>query len=915
MVSNDDVKINPVLACVEKFLLPSVFTKHYENRTNNFEEKTKWDQVEELFLTPRFRLDQICYQVSVADHIRSMQTMYKDMEDEQYLGKELRQDISDKLPAKCLHEQIIQGQARIIALCRISYGEFSLETLRATLDIAHSYAQNGMWTQVKDQIENALFKLNSHLLSSAKKKEFERNSNLSQQSATRVFTVFKILRNHAIRHNGYISIDIVNEFVSELKKLSNDRIEMTEEFKLNEKSKKKIIDKLITSNCFHSTQFAIQLHEYFSTLKYNIYKKEDKNDNVTPSCESPELTSSSHPDRTWAWGDLVDFLRYDCSVMVEWINCTENWLLPQQRAALKLGFSQCDPLRRGTALHADDLGYFLNYYPSAAKVICNSMLSKKLLLIPTKISLQHDKQRNRIIGSVIAATTSKVPASGAVFGGSKNKNHKMTTKMKDFPDIDILEYKLPITWEELVSLLVMDETRDRNVIYHQHAQLLTLQGVHDVFCGKVTAAEEHLTNSLTLYKELGLDSGLMTCELYNSIAQMLIVKYRQSEDHKRGKVKRVALKWLATDSGRVALKEQILVTKRLYTEKTGNTLPPLDAEAKARHILLRRKVKEIREILAREGIESAVRMVDAASKYLIRSYEIVEATQSALHPAAGTGCLAIASVLSMACKYGDAREWLIRAIRNMEKQNPVPRRALAAAQLQLSQVMQKGGYSTAALEVVEKVANFYINNAKSYLSEMKDFAACLSQPLCLLQMDTPHTLPLLSKVYAKLKSSRDALQPYSDLATAFELLSQLTTSHASRGNKWRATDFADIAAGLAEMAFGKVSPEAGQTRREAGARCMAIGDYSRAAAHFRRSLCALELLHGGLDGRVLQGAALLHTALEAKNQLFSAAAFQQPAESEGGGLELVNAKASGRRPEEGQAWLRESELAAAAAVK
>jgi hypothetical protein len=76
--------------------------------------------------------------------------------------------------------------------------------------------------------------------------------------------------------------------------------------------------------------------------------------------------------------------------------------------------------------------------------------------------------------------------------------------------------------------------------------VLTLLGVCQIFSNKLPAAEENLKEALRQIEQLGMEMELTACELYNSIAQLMITKKRQWEAQRKGRVKREALDWLIT---------------------------------------------------------------------------------------------------------------------------------------------------------------------------------------------------------------------------------------------------------------------------------------------------------------------------------------------------------------------------------
>ena len=79
---------------------------------------------------PTTRLNNLLQEIVIADHIRTLQTIFRDNQDELNLGGEYR-DQSRKLTTKHLMDKIVEGRSRIISLCRLSFGDESIETLKA----------------------------------------------------------------------------------------------------------------------------------------------------------------------------------------------------------------------------------------------------------------------------------------------------------------------------------------------------------------------------------------------------------------------------------------------------------------------------------------------------------------------------------------------------------------------------------------------------------------------------------------------------------------------------------------------------------------------------------------------------------------------------------------------------------------
>ena len=105
--------------------------------------------------------------------------------------------------------------------------------------------------------------------------------------------------------------------------------------------------------------------------------------------------------------------------------------------------------------------------------------------------------------------------------------------------------------------------------------------------------------------------------------------------------------------------------------------------------------------------ESNALAVEAALKYLIRSYEILNSFYGVKHPSVSAASLAVASVFSAVNRLTETREWLGSTIHLMEGLNPSPDRAIAFARQQLANVLVKQNYQREAIDVLHLTTQFY----------------------------------------------------------------------------------------------------------------------------------------------------------------------------------------------------------------
>ena len=221
-----------------------------------------------------------------------------------------------------------------------------------------------------------------------------------------------------------------------------------------------------------------------------------------------------------------------------------------------------------------------------------------------------------------------------------------------------------------------------------------MTGVCQVFANKLNDAEDKMKEALRHLERLGMDMEVTACELYNSIAQMMIMKHRHWHAKKRARCKLEIERRLNTDTGQKEILEESKAIKRRAKEK-GIMMLKEDAIARARANLLKSGIK----FLSSTQQDPTIPSLQAAYRYLIRSHEILEKVHGPLHPCIGSACLAIASVQNVIGDLAEARDWLIKALRLMEKLNPPPMRAISFVQVQLSQVLGKQGHVQESIQV------------------------------------------------------------------------------------------------------------------------------------------------------------------------------------------------------------------------
>ena len=189
MAQCSTIPMESILFLIEQFLLPGADDRYLP---------VNMKKRRNICTCPTARLDHILYQVSLADYIRMTQIMYRDIEDDQCLAPELRVgDTTIKLPTKHLIQKISEGRSRILALSRCCYEENSIEILRALVDLTSSYALQGMWPQVNDNVAQIsyLLSLKDAVSDSDRERQRVREQN-SKRAAHKVNCCFKLLRSN-----------------------------------------------------------------------------------------------------------------------------------------------------------------------------------------------------------------------------------------------------------------------------------------------------------------------------------------------------------------------------------------------------------------------------------------------------------------------------------------------------------------------------------------------------------------------------------------------------------------------------------------------------------------------------------------------------------------------------------------------
>lgn len=665
------------LSRIELFLLPNP-----DQVTLDDAGAIKLPYEETTSTTPAKRLDQILFQVSLADYIRTIQTMYRDSYDEQKLASQLRADAANvSLPTKHLVSKIVEGRSRAVALLKMGYGETSVALLKGCIDLASSYALQGLWPQVEQKLTQA-----NETLRKISRVHNQQSSEAAQKlaiaAAERVSCVYSTLRTHTIRNNGQVLKTYVKEVMVALVQLPSHSEDQHDPLE-------------------HPSKFAAALHMFFTSFKernFTALKQSDFADSYfADGNRGPRREEKAEPPKSW--GNVVDFLRGgQCEPMNLWMEVLHGTLLPQDKAALALPFRMCDMQQREIA-HPMQLAQLLLSFPSAARVVNGTKLTKALSQIKVEVPLFLDARTGILLDFSQLALLGQQTTPGA----GRNPG------AAQLPPLQQVFYELPITKEEYLALHLLESRQSpESQLDLLKVQLYTLQGVCHIYTSDLDSAEEQLKKALNMLEKLGLEMEIIACELYNSIAQMMIMQHRKWIAGRKDRLRDEATAWLDTDEGQKEVKQQCKILKRQYSYKSV-PITTAELEMRAKDNAIKKRMNRL--AAEQDDTKEMNKTLEASYRYLVRSYEILENTHGPGHPSVGTACLAVASVQNILEDFEDTRTWLMKALKLMEKYVPLPHRAISFTQVQLSQVLSRLGHDDQARMVLSNAAMFHMSQA------------------------------------------------------------------------------------------------------------------------------------------------------------------------------------------------------------
>ena len=247
---------------------------------------------------------------------------------------------------------------------------------------------------------------------------------------------------------------------------------------------------------------------------------------------------SSPRKQSPSFGDLIDHLRRHCRVMRTLMLAVQRSIAPHSFAVLNMLLLAVDASKRGVLLPSQLLKE-LKVVSPATRLITGTGLAPWLTKLSTDVRVLVNT-RDQCISDVILGKTEYEP------------HHRR------------LSFTLPITFEELVAKYACDNMDDN--IDLLKSKLLTLEGMIHVFTKELTLAQESFILSLKVLENMGLEMEVVACELYNSIAQLMVTKHRDWNDENKKRVRAECMAWLSSSDGQLALQLEIVKLTKANTK-------------------------------------------------------------------------------------------------------------------------------------------------------------------------------------------------------------------------------------------------------------------------------------------------------------------------------------------------------------
>jgi len=282
------------------------------------------------------------------------------------------------------------------------------------------------------------------------------------------------------------------------------------------------------------------------------------------------------------------------------------------------------------------------------------------------------------------------------------------------------------------------------------------------------------------------------------------------------------------------LKTELKQLKKVYDYKHPLYVTTAEQEMRAKNTVSKLRMTELLD-----NSEETKRMnsiLHAAYRYLVRSFEILESTHGTIHPAVATACLAVASVQNIIEDHDDTREWLMRALKNLEKCHPIPFRAISFTKIQLSHVLSKLGHDDQARMLLASAGSYHMDQAHLGLLELNTPPSNQNSAVTAVKHiksnssnapETSRTDETSKNHELHLKNLEDSLNYslvsplilpntalHEEISTAIDIMSRVMRMSTKRNEKWQAAVQAEDIAKLTEAAFGWDSSQCAESFKQ-----------------------------------------------------------------------------------------------------
>ncbi|CAM9188256.1 unnamed protein product, partial [Ectocarpus sp. 12 AP-2014] len=284
----------------------------------------------------------------------------------------------------------------------------------------------------------------------------------------------------------------------------------------------------------------------------------------------------------------------------------------------------------------------------------------------------------------------------------------------------------PITWEEILALLVADDEEEKVVeggvgAARQrlrsllHVRVQTLTGRCETHTNRLSAACRNLSEALAELERLGLGEASGSVPVLNALTDALALTHRRHQEMSSIKAKKLAETWIQGKEGQDLWKQEC---KRLVLEcrRRLEVVPRAEIEERTWEALVAYRSKILTRELGGKGKE-----LDTAEDYLVRAWEILESRHGRNDPDVGAACISLGNLAIIRRRLNEAIDWFRRALGTFEEcfrdgYTPVTAStAVALGNLLIKQGAAEAGTRTTrdsqalgeATGLMEKAATFY----------------------------------------------------------------------------------------------------------------------------------------------------------------------------------------------------------------